>query len=486
MKRFIYLFLVTLILGSCGTDAVNDKVTQDTSSLPREENIAETEIKDSLPDGLDFQGETLNLFIRGDEGDAMYEFCTEEENGDIINDAVYRRNRTVEERLNIKINVMLSPGWQDYNRTLNMIRSSIFADDNAYDVIAGWSIRMPSIAVEKLFANMHDIPYIELSNPWWNQQLINEVTIAGNLPFIAGDANLSLLGSSYVMYFDEKLRREYDLPNLYDVVFEGKWIIDYMHNLVKDIYQDLNGDGIMDANDLYGAVIGKGNDADAFIPSSNIRFTSTDADGFPALNIDQERLAKLVDKVYNFYYENSGMSVATHAGNDTVEDRFRSGLAFLTPGYVLSSNLYFRGRDDFGIIPYPKLDENQDKYYTYVQNGFSLLCVPHNCAHTEMVGAFLEAASSESYKNLSPVYFDTAMKVKYARDETSQVMLDIIRAGININFVSVYNSNIGNPAYVMRDLMSAKSNNFASWYAQNETKISLAIEKLIGQMLETN
>jgi len=486
MKRFLYLLilLIVLLLVSCSAkDSPNNETSSNNLSV---ELAIDTELKDSLPDNLNFGGQTLNILIRGDAGDAMYEFYVEEENGDIINDAVYSRNRTIEERLNIEMNVLLSPGWQNYAQTLTMIRSSILAEDHAYDVIAGWSTKIALLAVEGFFANIYNIPYIELSKPWWNQKIINEITIAGNLPFVAGDANLSLLGSSYVMYFDEKLRQVYELPNLYEVVFDNKWTLDYMHNLIKDIYQDLNGDGIRDADDLYGMVLGPGNDADSFLPSTNIRFISLNSEGYPVLDIDQERLSTLINKVYSLYFENNGASLAKYQGNDTVEGRFIRGLAFLTPGYVLSSNLFFRDIDDFGIIPYPKFDENQDKYYTFVQNGFSLLCIPLNCPDPEMVGAFLEATASENYKNLSSIYFDTAMKVKYARDETSQVMLDIIRAGININFVSVYNESIGNLAFMMREFVTNKNNNFSSWYAKNEEKISIAIEKLVEQMKEVN
>jgi len=254
-----------------------------------------------------------------------------------------------------------------------------------------------------------------------------------------------------------------------------------MHNLVKNIYKDLNGDGVMDENDQYGAVWSVYGETDAFIPSSNIRFTSRDGDGFPVLDIEYEKLAGLVNRVYGFYYENTGVAVAARHDVEVIE-RFKDGRTLLAPGYIGFSYWYYRDIDDFGIIPYPKYDENQDKYYTAVQGGMSLLCVPSNYSKTEMTGAFLEAAASESYKNLTPTYFDTAMKIKFARDEASSQMLDIVRNGINMGFVDIYNESIGNPTYVMRDLMSQKDNNFASWYEKNENKISLAIEKLIAKM----
>ena len=119
---------------------------------------------------------------------------------------------------------------------------------------------------------------------------------------------------------------------------------------------------------------------------------------------------------------------------------------------------------------------------THVQDGMSLLSVPVNNGKKEALGAFLEAMASESYKNVSPVYFNTAMKVKYARDEVSAKMLDIIREGIDLNFEKIYNNSIGGAWNLMRQLMMTKSSNFASWYEKNEGKITAAIDKLVEQM----
>jgi hypothetical protein len=124
----------------------------------------------------------------------------------------------------------------------------------------------------------------------------------------------------------------------------------------------------------------------------------------------------------------------------------------------------------------------QEHYYTRIQDGVSLFCIPVNCDKTEMVAAFMEAAASESYRNVSPAYFDVAMKLKYARDETAAKMLDIIRDGAYLNFASVYNESIGNPWFVMRELMTTGSNNFASWFDRNESRISTAIERLADQI----
>jgi hypothetical protein len=118
---------------------------------------------------------------------------------------------------------------------------------------------------------------------------------------------------------------------------------------------------------------------------------------------------------------------------------------------------------------------------TFVQGGFNMLCVPDSCGKKDAVGAFIEAMASESYKKVIPAYFEVAMKVKYARAETSGKMLDIIREGIVFDFAYLFGWNLSpNPYDVIIDLMGAKNNNFASWYEKNIDKINKSLEKFVA------
>ena len=116
--KYLIIFLLTLMIltafVACNSDTANN--TPDVSPgsgdpdtpAQQEEEQAE-EIKDSLPDDLDFNGEIINIHVRGND-DSMLEFYSEGENGDIVNDVIYRRNATVEDRLNVNINVIPRPG----------------------------------------------------------------------------------------------------------------------------------------------------------------------------------------------------------------------------------------------------------------------------------------------------------------------------------------------------------------------------------------
>ena len=81
---------------------------------------------------------------------------------------------------------------------------------------------------------------------------------------------------------------------------------------------------------------------------------------------------------------------------------------------------------DFGIIPMPKHDDTQDRYYTCVLENMTVLGIPTSVKDPELSGLVLEMLAEEGYKSVVPTYFEKALGAKYVRDEQSNEMLDLI------------------------------------------------------------
>ena len=484
MKKFLFLLVLPMLFAAACAD--NNSGTETDEPVTAGYIINEPEISsepeiihDNLPDDLNLDGAVINLLVQSDEWKAR-EFVALEEIGEVVNDAVYRRNIAVEERLNVNLNVIEGPGWEQWDAMARQIRNSVTAGDNSYDLIAGWSGRVPTLALEDLFLNLFELPHVDMEKPWWNQSMKRELTLGGSLYFLAGDMTLSMIENCSVFYFNKVIHRDLALPDLYQAVLDGVWTLDYMFNLTKDIYSDVNGNGIADDGDLFGVILYPLNVADGFMQASDIRMITSDSAGMPELNIEHEKLSALVDKVYGLYYENPGAQVV--AQNEQLTAPFRNNLILLKPA-TLSGAIGLRDMEsDYGIVPYPKFDEMQENYLTRVWDALSIMCVPVNADKTEEIGAFMEAMAFESYQNLTPAYFDIALKGKYTRDDASSQMLDIVRDGAYMNFASIYNESIGSPWHMMRTLMNTQSNNFASWYERNEGAVTRALENLIDRV----
>lgn len=124
--RFI-LALLTLstAISSCGKKQTAENTTETTE--------AETK-RDDLPD-MDFGGAEFNILCRTEWS---YEFDAEQD-GDVVNDAVYARNRAVEERFGVKFNYhAVDGGWALQDTFLNALTSSVLSGDQAYDMVAGF------------------------------------------------------------------------------------------------------------------------------------------------------------------------------------------------------------------------------------------------------------------------------------------------------------------------------------------------------------
>jgi hypothetical protein len=143
MKKFVTLFLLSsmiLSMAACGgapAADVQDTSEADTTAAPEVDSDGNGRefVEDSLPDDLDFGGETITILMRVGDAAVKGEFIAEEETGDIVNDAVYARNLAVEERLNVKIETFDT----DFNRHLNatpIIRQSILAGSDDFDIVS--------------------------------------------------------------------------------------------------------------------------------------------------------------------------------------------------------------------------------------------------------------------------------------------------------------------------------------------------------------
>ena len=489
-RTLCLLFAGLLLLSSCGggegtPSAPNTDTTENTDTMAEETELTRENTPDNLPADLRFNGETVVFHVRGDE-DCVREFQVEELTGEAVNDALYQRNITVSDRLNVNLDVAIGDGWEKYNNTVSAIRASIQSADGAYDIIAGWSARIPSLSLEGLFLDAQTIPYLDLEKPWWNQSCRTELTIGNRLFFVTGDITQKMIDPMYVYAFNQKVAEDLGIEDPYTVVNEGLWTIDYGRKQTSDVGSDLNGDGKMDENDFWGLTTFQNNAMDNYMQSTRVSLMSRDADGMPVLDVDMEHMTTLLEKVYALCFENPGCRVEEAGPKSGVahtifkEDRsLYTTLTMYDVRYTLADM-----ESDFGILPYPKLNEEQPIYGTRVQDALTLFSVPIDCRNVDISGAVMEAVAAENYRKVTPTLYDVALKKKYSRDPESAAMIDLIQQSVLINFESIYNEAIGNPWFIMRIMMDKKTKDFASYWAKEEKKVEKALQKAVEQIRE--
>ena len=242
---------------------------------------------------------------------------------------------------------------------------------------------------------MNHYSYLDLEKPWWNQSATKELQIGNRLYFVTGDITKSMVDEMFVYTFNQKVADDLGIESLYDVVNEHRWTIDYVYTLVDGLYTDLNGDGQADIGDKYGLSTACSNPAVAYVNGFRLTMLTRNNDGNLYFDIDKERMADVVNKVYSLYWENPGTLGATLNGTDMacfMEDRALLG----TFRFKDIRRSFGDMESDYGVLPYPLFDENQKEYGTRVKDP-TLMCIPVDAIDPEMSVAVLEALATESY-----------------------------------------------------------------------------------------
>ena len=194
MKKLLCLFLTLLfILPTLFACADNSGTKTSATTVENPSSVTTTQEEQDIFEGLevkDYGGKTFNMLVRDNYAT---EFVVDGETGEIINDAVYQRNRAVEDRFNVKIAAMVTPGnWDNKDKFMGILRSSVMAGDGAFDLVDGYSAYIGDMIPSALLMNLLDVPHLRLTEGWWSQNAVEALTINGKLFVVPGDISINL------------------------------------------------------------------------------------------------------------------------------------------------------------------------------------------------------------------------------------------------------------------------------------------------------
>ena len=208
-KFLLWPIVAGLILSSCQS---GDTTGSETSAAPLDTSTEaeETEPTSSLEllGEYDFGGETYTIVGReyAKLGDLpSYEFVTDSENGDLVNDTVYKRNRIVEDQYNVTLECI----QYDNNTAMNNVQKSQMAGDGAYDLVWSHINTMTSMVMKDLLANYYDMPVIDITKPWWNQLATESLTLNGRCYLHMNYIPVTGVILSHFLYLNKKLAQGY-------------------------------------------------------------------------------------------------------------------------------------------------------------------------------------------------------------------------------------------------------------------------------------
>ena len=483
-KNRTHLLLLTAamllpLIASCGSKAepkTEDPVVTEPSTSVTEAVNTEVVYDPQLPD-MDFGGETFTIAMRGQ--DYNNDFTIDATTGDPVDDAVYARMDYIESTYNVDLELMwcgdsstVNTGSEMYNKLTKLM----MAGDNAFDAINTSPYCQAGLAANGYLLDMNEIKYINLDQPWWNQNAKDSLSFYDCVYFCSGDITTGDDSTISVLLFNKSIIAEFDLDNPYDDVRNGTWTMDKMIENCKAVTGDIDGNGVQDEFDRWGFTFWQ----DAIFSmmlATGATVGKTDENGVPTYTatdpffIDAyNKVLKLVDKQYSY----NQVKDAQNGGYN----HWAAGNALYYWGMVRSIVQQRSLELDFGIIPMPKYSEDQDRYYSEA-NAYStsLISVPMTVVNPDRSGLILEALAAYGKQVLSPAYLENLVMVKSVRDADSAEMLQLI---FDSQVFDVgYFFNWGNTLNNVMNLLNSRKDTIVSTLEKGAKKVEKDVQATI-------
>ncbi len=464
------LLLAAALLSACGdagtkppaqTQPQNDGGT-DTAPVTEAYNGPD------LPEA-DYGGETFSFYNTCmADWMAINRVTADEETGDTLNDAVFRRNARVEDRYNVTFAEL-----QNSDNALKSVMNLISAGDSTHSIFLLREEPAFNVVLQSGAYDFEDIPHLNLDREWWLQSSLDFMSIDNRTYYGISTFDTTHYDGTSALFFNKTLAESFDLESPYEMVKNGTWTIDRLREMAMAVAADINGDGKWDEADRYGytsheILVTRYLAAALEAPLS---LAKDDNDMLAFTMTDEDYVNRLL-KVSEFCKKDSGF----YHPKATSENH--GGYEYFIAGNVLFYNETLGNAQklrqmtlDFGILPPPKYNEAQEGYFSDVIEAYFML-VPVTNADLDRTGVLMEALAYESLDTVMVAAYDGMLQGIVSRDVESEASLDIIFGNLSYNHPVAFSYTCSN---IYTKLFSGKTD-IASSLEKLKPKIEKAID----------
>lgn len=438
----------------------------------------------------DYSGKTLRVLAS--HKDAVFgasQIAPIENESEIVNDAFMNRNDKLEEEYGFKIEAIYTDSFDKFTAR---VKDDIFAGSDDYDVISSGVMALAPLVTENILIDLKTIEgsHLRLDQEWWDVASHSGFTIGNKLFFATGDIFVTDDENTVVTYFNKDLISKYNLDSPYTLVKEGTWTLDRMYEMAKTVAKE-DGDGEMNVtgNDVWG-LVGGAFEAYKYILGCNCPQVFKDENDIPYLGMTQEKSIDACTKVFEMFTDRSTTAYIEqyyawdHADASKVVDNFYSGQALFYAAfmYTVNSGKMRETKVNYGILPQPKFDENQEKYTSTI-NPYAFYCLSiTNQEHDlDFITFALEAMAYTSRVLVTPEYYQRTLQLKRFDDEESPEMLDIIFQNRIVDLSVIYNWSDCIQWY--NKMLFSKNNNVVSFVEGRKSAFDKELQETIDSIL---
>ena len=469
------------------SEAVSGTVSGTTSN-DTEVSLPEVEVKD-------MEGREFNVLcwdwgagsasILGYTGEIMYD----EENPTAVDEAKKLVVDKIESEYNCTINGEKTNEVAFTTTIKNQVTSGLHYYDIVFDSISTSAAMVP----DGILVDLNSVPNLDLSDPWWDQNAVKDLSIANKNYFACGDINTYDDQGTWCMLFNKTLKTKLGIEeDFYQLVRDNKWTFDKFKEICKDnITSDTSGDGVLDENDTWAFGTERYN-IYVHVLAAGQKISGKDDDDLPFLTVVEEPQATytILADILEFYNDEQTVMVANtpkyeskgfaNVWEATVHKAFIEGRELFYMCGLINSASFRVMEDEFGILPSPKYYDTQDRYYHTVSVGnASCMSIPEGTTNIDQVGLIISAIARESKILVTPAYYDVQLKYRDSRDDESGEMLDLIFATRTFDIANAYNWG-----GIREQYTSMSASDIASRFERITSTAELAMDNFVEKVTE--
>ncbi len=437
VKRTLCLLLAAILtaeaFASCASGGVENGDGEEQNangageadvSATAPETAPETEEELPAPPVEDMKGATLTIMNMTPAAFnwADTRMFAAEMNGEVLNDALFSREQKVEELYNCSVEER-----ETSNSSGGEMIPAVKAGDHVCDSCMIFDASVSNVLTQGVLLPWNELD-IDLTQHWWDAAATEQYNFFGIQAAVSGAYSLYNFSTRHCYVFNGgMLENAAPGTDLYTEVREGSWTVDRMYELGALGVMDLNGDGAMDKdNDQWGIVSSVTRHYSALLAGAGVKYIDRNEDGELIFAVPESEYAMNV--ISKLVHLNEGNNIYTSGTNDigggAESPIFYDGRAMFVAAYVGEAA---RMRDiefDIGIVPPPKFDISQDRYYSLVEGGAQSV-LPRTLGGDDLHKAAVLLNAFAYYSDLEsvPAYIEQVLMAKTARNEASSDML---------------------------------------------------------------
>lgn len=197
----------------------------------------------------DLGGQTITFYARDYSGIWRADIVSYGMEGETINDAIYRRTKTIEEEYKVKLEMLPSGKQSFYSDAIRYIESG--DSKSTFDVLLTSLRDAAYLAPRGVILNLKKVPNISLDKDYWSPFLSEQLSIDNRVYFAVGEISAVDNMSVRCVFFNKTMAKDLNIPDLYRTVNDYEWTYEKMFELAESALHD-DGNGTYNLKDEGG------------------------------------------------------------------------------------------------------------------------------------------------------------------------------------------------------------------------------------------